>query len=609
MPLFPRRDRSVAEALFEGGHITEDAVLRHLDGELPPAQAAAANEHLLSCWACRSRRQAMEEAIGAVVNYENTVAAPWLPPPPEGRARFLARLEALAAEMERPSPLARWMDAASRPFAALATRRVTQIAALLAVAGGSFLAFVIRPSHSVSADEILNRAIASETTSLRATAAPVVVQKLRISINGHSITRTIYRDTRGHRTASPDKAQQDDRELARAAYVRSALDWDAPLDAESYRRWCSRHAGTRLSVARRGADRITLETHLPSGSVTRADLTLRAHDFHAIEENLHFDDDSRLEIAELSYAVVPFGTVSQDIFGASLASSQPQLPAVAALRPMLPTRAELAQAEIEDEAVLHRLGADLGEEINVTVRGNRRIVIDGVVADDRRRQQLVAALQGIGFTAVRLSTVSELAQRSSPGARPAPATVQVMSAAPPLLDAELSARFTDKDQRNTYVNQTLSMAQSASARAWALNRLADRHPASALALLDESSRRELRGLLLDHVAALREDLSSLANQLSPVLSPSSNTPAANTATPVPAAPGHAGAPEDWQERIRRVHSSTEAIHEAVATLLTTSPTDRGGDAETIEVNLRTSLTQVQAELQSLEEQLQKEVVN
>jgi hypothetical protein len=53
-----------------------------------------------------------------------------------------------------------------------------------------------------------------------------------------------------------------------------------------------------------------------------------------------------------------------------------------------------------------------------------------------------------------------------------------MVAAPPLLDSQLNTRFPDKDQRIAYVNQTLSLVQSASARAWALNRLVDRHPPS-----------------------------------------------------------------------------------------------------------------------------------
>ncbi len=211
---------------------------------------------------------------------------------------------------------------------------------------------------------------------------------------------------------------------------------------------------------------------------------------------------------------------------------------------------------------------------------------------------------------MKLSTVAEMAQRAASVSptRATSAAVQVMMAAPPLLNSELNAHFPDKQQRKIYVNQTLSMAQVASARAWALNRLVDRHPATSLALLDDSSRRELQELLIDHVSVLHEDIGSLQKQLSQILSKSSDTLAANTPIPIPNPEGAAQTDEDWQERIRRVHSSIEAIHEAVATLLTSSPPDRGNDAETIEVNLRTSLTQAQVELQALDEELHKEVL-
>jgi hypothetical protein len=269
----------------------------------------------------------------------------------------------------------------------------------------------------------------------------------------------------------------------------------------------------------------------------------------------------------------------------------------------------LAEAEIEADSVLHELGADLGEQINLTTHDGHEVSIEGIVNDDVRKLQVVSALQNIPHTRLHILTIDEAQRAPSPipsHVESSVPSVEVMVAAPPLLEAQLSARFSDKDQRIAYVNQALSLAQLASARAWALNRLADRYPPKGVAVLDNEARRKLQVLLTDHVSALREDVSSLQNQVAEILPGSSNTPAANTSVTSPLESKSANAlelSEDWRDRIRRIHSSTEAVHESVVALLSSSqPSDRN-DANAIEVNLRTSLTQLQNELQALDQKV------
>jgi len=127
-------------------------------------------------------------------------------------------------------------------------------------------------------------------------------------------------------------------------------------------------------------------------------------------------------------------------------------------------------------------------------------------------------------------------------------------------------------------------------------------------VLDDDARRELQALLTDHVAALHGDIGSLQNQMAAILSISSNTPAANTPFTAQRKFSSADAleaPEHWRDRIHRIHSSTEAIHEAVLTLLTSSQASSQNDAEAVEVDLRTSLTQLQTEIQVLEQEVRK----
>lgn len=601
----------VALWLFSGGHLTDEALLRSLDGELSPREARDADLHIQSCWSCRSRRQGIGQGIADLFDHQNAATAPYLPPPSDKRAIFLARLDALAGEMGRPSRLKSWFSEAMRFPRLDRINQFAWITGVLVLVASVLVFHSLRTVKVVSADELLSLATASDVKSLNAAPEPVVVQKLRISLGRKSLTRTVYRDVAHQRVTGRTAAGGTGEVQVKAAYLKSSLDWNSTLDAESYRRWRATLPASNDKVVRRGHDELTLESTYSTGPVAEADLTIRVSDYHAVRESFRLEDKSEIEIAELSYDVIPFASIPAGIFGATTQLPVARTPVIGALRAVLPGRAELAESEVEAEVLLHGLGADLGEQINITPHDGREVLIEGVVGDDVRKQQLLSALHNIPHTRLHILTVDEAAQQvpsrtSVSRGQPAAPSVQVMVASPPLLDAQLNARFPDKDQRIAYVNQTLSLAQLASARAWALNRLVDRHPPQEVAVLDDDARHQLQTLLADHVSALREDISSLQNQLGEILSHSSNTPAANTSVTAPLESGSidtSGSSEDWRERIRRIHSSTEAVHEAVVALLSSSQPSDQKDGDAIEIDLRTSLTQLQTELQALDQRV------
>lgn len=602
--------------LFSESHLTDEALLRSLDGELSPKEAADVDGHVQSCWSCRGRRQAIGQSIADLVDYQNAVTAPYLPPPVEQRAIFLARLDALALEMGRPSRLRNCLNGAIRLLRLSQINQFAWTAGALVLIVSVPLIYFLRTPPVVSADELLNLTAASEVRSLKTAEEPVVVQKLRISMGKKTLTRTVYRDVAHNRITSRTNAGNLGESEVKAAYSKTSLDWDSQLDANSYRHWQAASPAGNNKVVRLGSDELRLETTPSTGPVTEADLTVRLADYHAVSENFHLQDHSEIEIAELSYDVIPFASLPPGIFGVPTQIAMPRLSIAATLHSVLPSAAELAEAEVKTDSVLHRLGADLGEQINISTHAGREVLVDGVVGDDARKTELVSALQKIPYTRLHLLTIDEAAQQapSSPvasAARSSAAAGPVMVASPPLLDVQLNARFPDKDQRIAYVNQTLSLVQLASARAWALNRLADRYPPARIAVLNDDARRQVQVLLTDHVSALREDINSLQNQLGQILSRTSNTAAANTSLTAPLQSDSASTPEfpesqeDWRTRVRRAHSSTEAVHEAIAALLTSSPSSDHNDAEAIEVNLRTSLTQLRTDLQLLGQDIQK----
>jgi hypothetical protein len=601
------------EKLFFGSHLTDHALLLSLDGELSPREAANVDVHVQSCWSCRGRRQAIGQSIADLVDYQNAITAPYLPPPVEQRAIFLARLGALASEMGRPSWLRNRLDAAIRFLRLSQVNQFAWVATALLLIVSIPLYNYLRTPPVVSADELLSLTAASEARSLNTVAEPVVVQKLRIRMGKKTLTRTLYRDVAHNRMTSQTNASSIGESQVKAAFLKTSLDWDSQLDTSTYRRWQAAHQTNNDKVIRIGADQLRLETIPSTGPVTEADLTVRLADYHAVSENFHLQDHSEIEIAELTYDVIPFASLPPGIFGVPAQITLPRFSAAATLRTLLPSATELVTAEVKTDSVLHGLGADLGEQINVTTHAGHEILVEGIVRDDVRKHELISALQKIPYTRLHLSTIDEAAQRApsssvASAAQDSASVGAVMVANPPLLEVQLDARFPDKDQRIAYVNQTLSLAQLASARAWALNRLADRYPPQRIAVFNDDARQQIQVLLADHVSALREDVNSLQNQLGEILSETSNTPAANTSLTAPLESSDASTPEfseDWRTRVRRVHSSTEAVHEAVAALLTSSPSGDRNDAEAIEVNVRTSLTQLRTDLQLLDQDIQK----
>ncbi len=603
------QDSQLSRHLFVHRHLTDEAILLLLDGELSARNAARAQEHILSCWSCRSRRDEVGQGIAGLVEFHNTMAAPYLPPPKDARAIFLARLDELAGARRPASQLAQWFRDATRPFRWKQISRPYWIMSALFAAGICIFSYLLRNPPVVSAQTLLNLTAASEQRSLQAATDPVVVQKIRINIGNTSVTRVVYRDVEHQRTRVRTDASGSKKAQRKLADLRTSIDWESLLDVNMHLRWRAAQSAVRETVIRRPGE-FTLKTISPTGLITEADLTVRSVDFHAIEEDLNLQDHSRIEIAELSYDVVPFASVPTSIFGAPIQETVRHLPAASALSASLPSAKELTETEIKAESVLHGLGADLGEQISIETPKTHRVLIEGVVEDEARKQTLVAALRHVPNVQLEIRTIADAAKesRSAPSTTPSVSSPQSsIKAAPPLLEGRLTALFPDTDQRIAYVNQTLSLAQMASARAWALNRLASRYPAPAVSMLDGDARQQLRVLLTDHVSALRQDVASLQNQLGAILSRASNTPAANTALtePLPTAPPPKEASNDWRVEAHRIHSSIETVHESITALLTNSQPNERNDPETIEINLRTSLTQLQTDLQSFDEKLRR----
>src|SRR5579863_1315687 len=94
------------EAHGSDAHISDEDLLMAIDGELEDEESAAVEEHLLACWACRARRQEIDQAIAVYTRVRQRNLDSKIPAAAGPRALLKARL-ALVAE-SRPVPPPAW---------------------------------------------------------------------------------------------------------------------------------------------------------------------------------------------------------------------------------------------------------------------------------------------------------------------------------------------------------------------------------------------------------------------------------------------------------------------------------------------------------------------
>jgi len=92
-------------------HLSDQELLQALDGELTPRETERAQSHLAACWACRSRKQEIETAIGEFIRLQRSALDGQLPSADGPRALLKARLAELSAtQSARP----RWFRGISQ---------------------------------------------------------------------------------------------------------------------------------------------------------------------------------------------------------------------------------------------------------------------------------------------------------------------------------------------------------------------------------------------------------------------------------------------------------------------------------------------------------------
>ncbi|HYP07081.1 MAG TPA: zf-HC2 domain-containing protein [Bryobacteraceae bacterium] len=433
---------------MSGVHSEELVLLSYLDGELDAKRTDEVRKHLDSCYECRAF---LTEARATLRMHDEAVRGS-LPAPPRAWAELRPLLDDLDAErrqLRRTRPLFQpaWWAAAAAAIA--------MVAIVLRLSTG----------QTVSAAELLAKASAQE-------AAPAERIEVRTS------KRSFIRAAR----------YGGDPELA-AMFRLANFDWERPLRARAFAEWrnglSEKHDEVRVlqnPAARKGSYyRITTKT--PEGGLSEVSVTIRAADLRPVEERFQFRNSEWVEISEI--ADQP--TQDPGVAPPSLAKPNPS-PA--------PTEAD----ELRVFEALHRIGADLGEPIEVR-RNAASVEVTVLGASASREREIRDAIGGLPHVSLRIEQPQAV---RGPGNQSAEASAETPSGP---VHSRLLRLMGSAANVDAFTNAALETSEGILARAHALRQLADRF---------SEPHDTLVNLTADHHRALRDGVARLNGILQPL---------------------------------------------------------------------------------------------
>jgi len=502
-------------------HIEGDRLLRFADGELQQRDAKRVRVHLESCWECRAELDQIHRIVGECVSYRKALRDV-LPPPPAPWVDIHIRFAEMDRTLDRPSLLSRLAAAVSAP-----TRWVPAAAAVAALV---VFVYTNRELPTVSAAELLQKAVVAEQSRTD--------QPRRYQIR-----------TRGRRLTDPTVIRNLETLAVNAHYS-----WDAPLSARSYQRWHNQLPSKQDELTTT-SDYYRIRTSTEASVLTEASLRLRSADYSPVESTLLFRNHDRIDITELPAAENPIASAPAK-----------SIPSPAAVIDVPVTRATPAD-ELRVFAALRKLGADLGEPIEIARSGDT-IVVTALTPDSARRQQIEREIGSLSHVNLQFTDLT-------PATLPPAVPTAPRAAAAPFFEAQLSHYFGGRVPLDRFTDQALELSDAALARAHAVRRLAEHFPREVAASLSPADQQLLRDLSVAHASALATAVKTLDQLATPVLASLNAAPAAVPASN-PSAEG--------------ILLTARQVEQLLAGLLTGASANPAPAA--IPIELRTALTQL-----------------
>jgi DNA-directed RNA polymerase specialized sigma24 family protein len=325
-------------------------------------------------------------------------------------------------------------------------------ATALILAAASVFCFVMwwnQPPH-LTANALLVRAEALDSAAQKSATPGVVLQQIRIKTSQRIVNHSIYRDAQGVRRPKKQALGLADEQL-KDRLALAGVNWDEPLSAFSYQDWHDHQHIRKDAITKEGAHLLKLTTTVPDGPILQESLTVRDSDFHPVARTIELRatkqrDADTIEIAELSYDVLPWNAARENLF--EPLSPFGAVSAPAAILPPLPhfpSEMELDEAALEARMVLHQLGADTSERIEID-RAASGVQVKGIVATAERKQEIEAHLHLLPHVLSAIYTFQELQDRQSAASQITSIKLASSSATPSPLEEYLTDRGMNRAQ-------------------------------------------------------------------------------------------------------------------------------------------------------------------
>jgi hypothetical protein len=254
----------------------------------------------------------------------------------------------------------------------------------------------------------------------------VIHQQVEIRGGGRTIRRDLYRDIDGRRHPKAHAIDNDARAL-RQKLAEADLDWNDPLSAAGFDNWHDHVPHKSDRVEKIGPNLLTVTTTPTSGPVLRETLSLRLTDLHPVSRSLILADREAIEVAELSYEVVPWGPFSEEWFDPSNsvpdASPQHRLSLPGTSGPPRVSEQEIDVAKLGVLLAIQELSAD-AERLQVN-RAATGVVVTGIVETEARKLEIASRLRTIPHVIADIHSYRDF--DGKPDSSPTPTTVQAMS--------------------------------------------------------------------------------------------------------------------------------------------------------------------------------------
>lgn len=552
-------------------HPPDEELLAFVDGELTAKPASKVQKHLESCWNCRSRREKFERSICAFVSFRQTSLADSSKSPDQVQTRFSGKLSKLAAQFPE-LPQKRFRNGAR--FRRYLPQPIVWVSVVVLVTVG--LVTWLASNRTVSASELLERAALAEKNQLSQFATPVVHRKLQVrrrssslesaeatdletwrdSTNRRFAQRVIANDGKQSSTALPDVLVELERvfdsnhmDLSRAVTASAFQEWRRAIHLQS-----ERVNETRLSD---GEDALILTTNvagtIPLNGIAQANLIVRTRDWHPVAQSLLVKaegSEREYEINVLTSQLVNLSALDSSIFNESAVAVIPAvktpsptpLPTASPAALVSPTPSTIATTELELE-VLERLddaGALLGEQLSLTHTAEGRLLLQGIVETDARRNEILQALGSVAANSLVKIEIASLAEEiKKRQSQSSPREVKIQDAQVAQLTTPVETELRDylaasrglsgerlEDEVQRFSREMCSRSSRARAHALAVKQIAERFTPAQLGALDPADRRRLRERVSAHALLYQRQLQEMCRDLESIFSASSTKPVA-----------------------------------------------------------------------------------